>query len=205
MILYTIFLDALMFTGIVEGIGKIEKISKDTKNRSAIQMTVNLGKHAKGLKIGQSVALNGVCLTATKLTKSSCIFEMIEETTKKTDLGNLKIGGIVNIERSLKAGERLEGHFVLGHVDGVAVIKKILNKPKEVQVWFEVPKNLSKYVVKKGSIAMDGISLTIVSVKGTLASVSLIPHTIDITNFHTKKVGDKVNIETDILGKYILK
>jgi len=205
MILYTIFLDALMFTGIVEGIGKIEKISKDTKNRSAIQMTVNLGKHAKGLKIGQSVALNGVCLTATKLTKSSCIFEMIEETTKKTDLGNLKIGGIVNIERSLKAGERLEGHFVLGHVDGVAVIKKILNKSKEVQVWFEVPKNLSKYVVKKGSIAMDGISLTIVSVKDTLASVSLIPHTIDITNFHTKKVGDKVNIETDILGKYILK
>ncbi len=205
MILYTISLVGFMFTGIVEGIGKIEKISKDTKNRSAVQMTVNLGKHAKGLKIGQSVALNGVCLTATKLTKSSCIFEMIEETTKKTDLGNLKIGGIVNIERSLKAGERLEGHFVLGHVDGVAAIKKILNKPKEVQVWFEVPKKLSKYVVKKGSIAMDGISLTIVDVKGTLASVSLIPHTIDVTNFHTKKVGDKVNIETDILGKYILK
>jgi riboflavin synthase len=194
-----------MFTGIVEGIGKIEKISKDTKNRSAIQMTVNLGKHAKGLKIGQSVALNGVCLTATKLTKSSCIFEMIEETTKKTDLGNLKIGGIVNVERSLKAGERLEGHFVLGHVDGVAVIKKILKKPKEVQVWFEVPKKLSKYIVKKGSIAMDGISLTLVDVKNTLASVSLIPHTIDVTNFHSKKVGDKVNIETDILGKYILK
>ena len=106
-----------MFTGIIEGIGKVEKISKTTKNRSAIQMTINLGKHVKGLKIGQSVALNGVCLTATKLSKSNCIFEMIEETTKKTDLGNLKIGGIVNIERSLKAGERLEGHFVLGHVD----------------------------------------------------------------------------------------
>ena len=194
-----------MFTGIVEGIGKVEKISKNTKNRSAIQMTVNLGKHAKGLKIGQSVALNGVCLTATKLSKSSCIFEMSEETTKKTDLGNLKIGGIVNIERSLKAGERLEGHFVLGHVDGVAIIKKILKKPKEVQVWFEVPKKLSKYVVKKGSIAVDGISLTLVDVKNTLASVSLIPHTIDVTNFHTKKIGDKVNIETDILGKYILK
>ena len=130
-----------MFTGIIEGIGKVEKISKNTKNRSDIQMTVNLGKHAKGLKIGQSVALNGVCLTATKLSKSSCIFEMIEETTKKTDLGNLKIGGIVNIERSLKAGDRLEGHFVLGHVDGVATIKKISKKPKEVQVWFEVPKN----------------------------------------------------------------
>ncbi len=194
-----------MFTGIVEGIGKIEKISKNTKNRSAIQMTVDLGKYAKGLKIGQSVALNGVCLTATKLSKSNCIFEMIEETTLKTDLGNLKPGDIVNIERSLKTGDRLEGHFVLGHVDGVGIIKKIQNKPKEVQVWFEIPKKLSKYVVKKGSIAVDGISLTVVGVKNNLASVCLIPHTIEITNFKTKNVGDKLNIETDILGKYILK
>jgi riboflavin synthase len=195
----------MMFTGIVEGIGKVEKISKNTKNQSAIQMTVNLGKHAKGLKIGQSVALNGVCLTATKLSKSSCIFEMIDETTNKTDLGNLKPGNIVNIERSLKTGERLEGHFVLGHVDGVGIIKKIQNKPKEVQVWFEIPKNLSKYVVKKGSIAVDGISLTVVDVKNNLASVCLIPHTMEVTNFKTKNVGDKLNIETDILGKYILK
>ena len=194
-----------MFTGIVEGIGKVNKISKITKNRSAIEMTIDLGKQVKGLKIGQSVALNGVCLTATKISKSKCIFEMIEETTKKTDLGNLKVGGVVNIERSLKAGDRLEGHFVLGHVDGVAIIKKILKKPKEVQVYFEVPKNLAKYVVRKGSIAIDGISLTVVDIKKTLAYVSLIPHTIEITNFHTKKVGDKVNIETDILGKYILK
>ena len=194
-----------MFTGIVEGIGTVNKISKITKNRSAIEMTIDLGKQVKGLKIGQSVALNGVCLTATKISKSKCIFEMIEETTKKTDLGNLKVGGVVNIERSLKAGDRLEGHFVLGHVDGVAIIKKILKKPKEVQVYFEVPKNLAKYVVRKGSIAIDGISLTVVDIKKTLAYVSLIPHTIEITNFHTKKVGDKVNIETDILGKYILK
>lgn len=194
-----------MFTGIVEGIGTVNKISKITKNRSAIEMTIDLGKQVKGLKIGQSVALNGVCLTATKISKSKCIFEMIEETTKKTDLGNLKVGGVVNIERSLKVGDRLEGHFVLGHVDGVAIIKKILKKPKEVQVYFEVPKNLAKYIVKKGSITIDGISLTVVDIKKTLAYVSLIPHTIEITNFHTKKVGDKVNIETDILGKYILK
>jgi len=194
-----------MFTGIVEGIGKVKKISKITKNRSAIQMVVDLGKHGKGLKIGQSVALNGVCLTVTKLAKDGCTFEMIEETTKKTDLGNLKPGGIVNIERSLKAGDRLEGHFVLGHVDGVGKIKKIEKKPKEIQVWIEIPKNLSKYVVKKGSIAVDGISLTVVDIKKNLASVCLIPHTIDITNFKTKKIGDKINIETDILGKYILK
>ncbi|HUT07052.1 MAG TPA: riboflavin synthase [Nitrosopumilaceae archaeon] len=194
-----------MFTGIVEGIGKIKKISKATKNRSAIQMTVDLGKHGKGLKTGQSVALNGVCLTVTKLLKTECTFEMIEETTKKTDLGNLKSGGIVNLERSLKVGDRLEGHFVLGHVDGVGIIKKIQKKPKEVQVWFEVPKILSRYVVKKGSIAIDGISLTVVDIKNNLASVCLIPHTIEVTNFKTKKIGDKVNIETDILGKYILK
>jgi len=194
-----------MFTGIVEGIGKVKKISKATKNRSAIQMIVDLGKHGKGLKTGQSVALNGVCLTVIKLSKTGCTFEMIEETTKKTDLGNLKPGGIVNIERSLKVGDRLEGHFVLGHVDGVGIIKKVQKKPKEVQIWFEVPKNLSKYVVKKGSIAIDGISLTVVELKNNLASVCIIPHTMQITNFKTKNIGDKVNIETDILGKYILK
>lgn len=192
-----------MFTGIIEGTGIIKKISTNTKNKSAVQMTINLGKQARGLKIGQSVAINGVCLTATKLSASNCIFEMIEETVKKTDLGNLQVGDIVNIERSLKVGQRLEGHFVLGHVDGVATIKKILEKSKEVQVWFQVPKAISKHMVKKGSITIDGISLTLVDVKGTLASVSLIPHTIDVTNFRIRKVGDKINIETDILGKYI--
>ncbi len=194
-----------MFTGIISGTGKVEKIAKNTKNRSAVKMTVNLGKCAKGLKIGQSVALNGVCLTVTKLSKNLGRFEMIDETTKKTDLGNLKPGSIVNIERSLKAGERLEGHFVLGHVDGVGTITKIQKKPKEVQVWFNVPKKLAKFVVKKGSIAIDGISLTVVEAKNNNVSVCFIPHTIQVTNFRTKKVGDKVNIETDILGKYILK
>ncbi len=194
-----------MFTGIVVGTGKVEKITKSTKNRSAVKMTVNLGKYAKGLKIGQSVALNGVCLTVTKLSKNLGRFEMIDETTKKTDLGNLKPGSIVNIERSLKAGERLEGHFVLGHVDGVGTITKIQKKPKEVQVWFNVPKKLAKYIVNKGSIAIDGISLTVVEAKNNNVSVCFIPHTIQVTNFRTKKVGDKVNIETDILGKYILK
>ena len=194
-----------MFTGIVVGTGKVEKITKNTKNRTAVKMTVNLGKHSKGLKIGESVALNGVCLTVTKLSKNKGSFEMIEETTKKTDLGNLITGNIVNIERSLKAGDRLEGHFVLGHVDGVATLKKIQKKPKEVQIWFEVPKKLARYIVKKGSIALDGISFTVVEIKKNLVSVCLIPHTIQVTNFKTKKIGDKINIETDILGKYILK
>jgi riboflavin synthase len=194
-----------LFTGIVEGIGKVLKIQKSTTNRSAVKMTVDLGKHSKGLKIGQSVAINGVCLTVTGISKSKCNFEMIDETTKRTDLGNLKVGGIVNIERSLKVGDRMEGHFVLGHVDGVGTIKKIEKRPKEIKVWFEIPKHLSRFVVEKGSIAIDGISLTVVDVKKNLASVCLIPHTVQVTNFQTRNVGDKINIETDILGKYLLK
>ena len=189
-----------MFTGIITSTGKIKKIEQNTKNRSAIKVSVDLGKDSKGLKIGQSVALNGVCLSATKIVKNISTFEMIDETMKKTDLGNLKVGSIVNVERSLKVGERLEGHFVLGHVDGVAQIKKIEKKSKEVKIWFKVPNKLKKYVVKKGSIALDGISLTVVDVKNNLASVCLIPHTIEITNFKTKNVNDYLNIETDVLG-----
>ncbi|MEE9241618.1 MAG: riboflavin synthase [Nitrosopumilaceae archaeon] len=194
-----------MFTGIIEGICKVTKISQNTKNRSALQMTVDLGKHTKGLKIGQSVAINGVCLSVTKISKNKCNFEMIDETIKKTDLGNLRLGEKVNIERSLKVGDSMEGHFVLGHVDGVGIISKIEKKPKEVKVWFKIPKNLQKFVVKKGSIALDGISLTVVDVNKNIASVCLIPQTMKVTNFQSKKVGDKINIETDILGKYILK
>jgi len=194
-----------MFTGIIVGTGKVTKLDQKTNNRSAIQMTVNLGIYAKGLKVGQSVAINGVCLSATKISTNKCIFEMIDETTKKTDLGNVKAGSTVNVERSLKVGDRLEGHFVLGHIDGVATITKIEKKPKEVKFWFKIPKKLTKYVVKKGSIALDGISLTVVDTKKDVASVCLIPHTIKVTNFKSKKGGDKLNIETDNLGKYIKK
>jgi len=194
-----------MFTGIIVGTGKVTKSEQKTKNSSAKQMTVDLGKYASGLKIGQSVAINGVCLSATKISRNKCVFEMIDETTKKTDLGNVKAGSTVNVERSLKVGDRLEGHFVLGHIDGVATIIKIEKKPKEVKIWFKIPKKLIKYVVKKGSIALDGISLTLVDVKKEVASVCLIPHTINVTNFKSKKIGDKLNIETDVLGKYVLK
>ncbi|NWJ21819.1 riboflavin synthase [Marine Group I thaumarchaeote] len=194
-----------MFTGIIIGTGKVTKLVPKPKSRSAIQMTVDLGKYARGLKIGQSVAINGVCLSATKISRNKCVFEMIDETIKKTDLGNVNAGSIVNIERSLKVGDRLEGHFVLGHIDGVATITKIEKKPKEVKFWFKIPKKLTKYVVKKGSIALDGISLTVVDAKKDITSVCLIPQTIKVTNFKSKKVGDRLNIETDILGKYIKK
>jgi riboflavin synthase len=194
-----------MFTGIIVGEGKVTKLNPKPKSRSAIQMTVDLGKYARGLKIGQSVAISGVCLSATKISTNKCVFEMIDETTKKTDLGNVKAGSTVNVERSLKVGDRLEGHFVLGHIDGVATITKIEKKPKEVKFWFKIPKKLTKYVVKKGSITLDGISLTVVDAKKDVASVCLIPHTINVTNFKSKKIGDKLNIETDVLGNYVLK
>ena len=191
-----------MFTGIVEGIGIIKKFEKKTNTRSAAKMKVNLGNLAKGLKAGHSVAINGVCLTVTKISKGEAEFEMIGETIKKTDLGNLESGDKVNIERSLKVGDRMEGHFVLGHIDGTGKIINIEKLPKEIKLWIELTNDLTKYVVKKGSIAIDGISLTLVDVIKNKISVCIIPHTMETTNLNSKKIGDKVNIETDILGKY---
>lgn len=193
-----------MFTGIIEGLGSIVMFDKKTNNRSAAIMKIKLNKIAKGLKVGDSVAINGVCLTAVNISKGITEFEMIGETIKKTNLGSLERGDQVNIERSLKVGERLEGHFVLGHVDGVGIISKIEKQTNQVQIWIKIPKELSKHVIKKGSITVDGISLTIVDKLKDQFSVSIIPHTMQVTNLGYKKIGDKVNIETDILGKYIL-
>jgi len=191
-----------VFTGIVEGIGIIKKFEKKTNTRSAAKMKVDLGNLAKRLKAGHSVAINGVCLTVTKISKGEAEFEMIGETIRKTDLGKLESGDKVNIERSLKVGDRMEGHFVLGHIDGTGKIINIEKLPKEIKLWIELTNDLTKYVVKKGSIAIDGISLTLVDVIKNKISVCIIPHTMETTNLDSKKIGDKVNIETDILGKY---
>jgi len=193
-----------MFTGIIEGLGKIEKFDKNTKTRSEARMKINLGKMAQGLRVGDSVAINGVCLTAINITKGIAEFEMVGETIKKTNLGRLESGDKVNIERSLKVGDRLEGHFVLGHVDGSGTILKINKQPNQIQIWIELPKKLTKYIAEKGSITVDGISLTVVDKIKNKFSVSIIPHTMQVTNLGLKKIGDKVNIETDVLGKYIL-
>ena len=193
-----------MFTGIIEGLGSIIRFDKKTNNRSAAKMKIKLGKISKGLKIGDSVAINGVCLTAINISKDVAEFEMVDETIKKTNLGTLQSGNKVNIERSLKIGERLEGHFVLGHVDGVGIISKLEKQPNQIKIWTKIPRELSKYIVKKGSVTVDGISLTVVDVLKDQFSVSIIPHTMKITNLSYKKIGDKVNIETDMIGKYIL-
>ncbi|HYL66238.1 MAG TPA: riboflavin synthase [Nitrosopumilaceae archaeon] len=193
-----------MFTGIIEGRGIVTKFAIKTQNRSAAKITIDLGNLTKGLRIGDSVAINGVCLTATHVSKKQTEFEMIGETLKKTNLGMIKSGDRVNIERSLKVGERMEGHFVLGHIDGTGKIIKIEKLSNEIKFWIELPKDLAKFVVKKGSITIDGISLTLVDVLKNKISICIIPHTLKITNLGSKKIGDKVNIETDILGKYVI-
>jgi len=193
-----------VFTGIIEGQGIVKNFVNKTKNHSAAKMEIDLGNLANGLQIGDSVAINGACLTATHISKNQAEFEMIGETLKKTNLGMIKSGDKVNIERSLKVGQRMEGHFVLGHIDGTGKIIKIEKLSKEIKFWIELPKDLSRFVVKKGSITVDGISLTLVDVLKNKISICIIPHTMKITNLGSKKIGDKVNIETDILGKYAI-
>ena len=193
-----------MFTGIVEGLGKIVSFERRTGTRSDARMRVSLGPLARGLKVGDSVAINGVCLTAVNISKKTAEFEMVGETIKKTNLGSLGAGDRVNIERSLRVGDRLEGHFVLGHVDGSGKILQIERQPNQVQLWIDLPAELARHVARKGSITVDGISLTVVDKIKTKFSVSIIPHTMKVTNLGLKKAGDKVNIETDVLAKYLL-
>jgi len=191
-----------MFTGIVEGMGRVKSISKSRKGADTA-LRVKLGRLARGLKRGDSVCINGACLTVTKLSKGEAEFEMVAETIRRTNLGGVRHGDSVNIERSMRVGDRLEGHFVLGHVDGTGIIEKIERMPSETKIWIKLDKGLAKLLVSKGSIAVDGISLTLVDVKGDHASVSLIPHTLEITTLGLRRTGDRVNIETDILGKYV--
>ena len=196
-----------MFTGIVEGTGIIKSVVKITStNRTADNVIeIDLGKLSKGLQIGDSVNVNGTCLTATKISKTTAHFELVRETMKRTALGFLKCGDLVNLERSLKINDRFEGHIVLGHVDGVGKIEDILKLPSETKIWINAGKEVAKYLVPKGSVALDGISFTIVDVVNTKFSIALVPHTIAVTTFKNKQKGDKVNIEADILSKYVAK
>lgn len=191
-----------MFTGIVEGMGRVRSVSKSRKGADTI-MRISLGRLGRGLKRGDSVSINGACLTVTKLSKGDAEFEMVAETIRRTNLGSVRPGDKVNIERSMKVGDRLEGHFVLGHVDGTGTIEDVQNLPSETKVWIKLGEGLAKSLVSKGSIAVDGVSLTLVDIKGDLVSISLIPHTLGATTLGLRKKGDLVNIETDILGKYV--
>jgi riboflavin synthase len=191
-----------LFTGIIEGTAKVKSISK-IRNGADTLLRVQLGRLGRGLRIGDSVSISGACLTVSRLSKGDAEFQMVAETVRRTSLGSLRPNDRVNIERSLKVGERLEGHFVLGHVDGTGMIKDIIEKPTETTIWIKLDKALTKSVVPKGSIAVDGVSLTLVDIDGDSVSISLIPHTLKMTTLGARSKGDRVNIETDILGKYV--
>lgn len=192
-----------MFTGIIEGTGTVRGVSGGGRG-SAARLEVDLGAAARGLKRGESVAIDGACLTVVSRSGGSCAFELVGETVRRTTLGSLRAGDSVNVERSLRAGARLEGHFVLGHVDGVGRIASVERLPDEARVWVAVPKGLARHIVEKGSVAVDGVSLTVTGTRAGAFSVSLIPHTLEATGLGAARKGDRVNVETDILGKYAL-
>lgn len=191
-----------MFTGVVEGTARIKSISRSKKGADTV-LRVTLGKLGRGLKLGGSVCVSGTCLTVAKLSKGEADFELVAETIHRTSLGSLKAGDLVNIERSLRVGDRLEGHFVLGHVDGTGTVDEISQLPAETKLWIKLDNALAKSVVPKGSITIDGVSLTLVDFEGDRISVSLIPHTLKVTTLGLRSIGDRVNIEADILGKYV--
>lgn len=199
-----------MFTGIIEALCKVKstkEIKKETtKYPAEIALSIDLGKLSKGLKNGQSVAVNGVCLTIIKLHGTIAKFSLIGETIRKTSLGSTKKGDRVNIERSMKASGRFDGHFVQGHVDCTGIIHDKIIYPNETKLFIKISETQnqsSRYILQKGSITIDGISLTIVDIEKNLLSVSLIPHTLEKTTLGRKSIGDIVNIEFDIVGKYI--
>lgn len=189
-----------MFTGIIEHLGKVKQVKLQTD--SAI-IVVDIGQLSDDVSPGDSIAINGACLTVTQIKDSDVYFDVSTETLNMTAIGKLKISDKVNIERSLKMGDQLGGHFVTGHVDGVGVINKIENEPGQCTMWFSVSKELANMMIKKGSVAIDGISLTVVEIREGLFSVALIPYTLEVTNLGFKKAGEKVNIETDMLGKWV--
>ncbi len=191
-----------MFTGIIEGTARVKSVSKSRKGADTF-LRIELGKLSRGLKKGDSVSVSGACLTVTKLEKGDADFEMVAETTRRTSLGDLRPGDRVNIERSLRVGGRLEGHFVLGHVDGTGIIDEIIRLASETKIWIKLDKGLARAGVPKGSIAVDGVSLTLVDVDADRISISLIPHTLKATTLGQRSRGDRVNIEADILGKYV--
>lgn len=190
-----------MFSGLVRGDAYIQTISK--KNQT-IELTVTCtDDFTHDLVIGDSIAVNGTCLTVERFKQNSFSVTMMPQTYKKTIFSNSQAGDQLNVERSLKIGQRLEGHLVTGHIDGLArVIKKEKNE-NAIELWLSLPSHLSSQIVPQGSIALNGVSLTIMDVKDNNFSVGLIPHTQNETNLSRLQINDEVNVETDIIGKYV--
>ncbi len=191
-----------MFTGIIESMGVVKKIT--TKGKDAL-LEIDTSMNLDDIKTGDSIAISGACLTVTGISDRGFIADVSAETLAKTTLKSLKGGDKVNLEKALRLNSFLGGHLVLGHVDGVGSICERLEKSNSIIFGVEIDKELTKYVVQKGSITVDGISLTVNRCEKNRFYVNIIPHTARATTLESKRVRDPVNIETDILGKYIEK
>lgn len=191
-----------MFTGIIEEIGEVFQIQQGAKS---LKIKIKASKVLEDVSVGDSIAVNGICLTVCEFNDNTFSADVMAETIRKSSMSGLKMGSRVNLEEAMSANGRFGGHIVSGHIDGIGKIENI--KPEDNAIWFTISttKDLSKYIVKKGSIAIDGISLTVADVKGDVFKVSIIPHTAKETILSIKKSGDVVNLECDIVGKYIEK
>jgi riboflavin synthase len=191
-----------MFTGLVETLGTLKRQARDGAGGRHLTLAAPF---AADLTLGESVAINGACLTVIEQSPDTFLVQAGPETLRLTNLAALHDGDRVNLERSLRVGDRLGGHIVQGHVDGIATIAAREQQGEWETIWFTVPPELAAQMVSKGSVAVDGISLTLVDVLADRFSVALIPHTLTITTLGFKQVGAAVNIETDMFGKYVLK
>ncbi|MBW1843502.1 MAG: riboflavin synthase [Deltaproteobacteria bacterium] len=189
-----------MFTGIVETVGIIEKVEPGD---DLTRLVVGAESIAEGVKLGDSIAVNGGCLTVTSLLDGRFAFEAIPETMERTNLGDLKVGSRVNLERAMRAGDRLDGHIVQGHVDGVGTVRAVIQDGNDVRLQVDCDPELADCVVEKGSIAIDGVSLTVSALLPSGFEVALIPHTLEVTTLSDRQIHDRVNLEADVLGKYV--
>lgn len=187
-----------MFTGIVETTAPVLE-------RTTTRLTLARPAMFDDVKLGSSIAVNGVCLTVVVLNKDDMAFDVVGETWRRTNLGELLVGNTVNLERAMPANGRFEGHVVQGHVEGVAEVKEWREDGEWKQLVLEVPDALLPYITEKGSIALDGVSLTVAGFRGNEVMIALIPHTLEVTTLGGRQVGDGINVETDILAHYILK
>ncbi|MEO8932676.1 MAG: riboflavin synthase [Xanthomarina sp.] len=188
-----------MFTGIIESLGIIKELKNELNN---LHITVACN-FTNELKIDQSVAHNGVCLTVVNITGNQYTVTAIEETLKKTNLSQLKLNDAVNLERGMKLGDRLDGHIVQGHVDQTAICTNIENENGSWRFSFQYDSSLNNITIEKGSITVNGVSLTVVDSKKDAFSVAIIPYTFEHTNFNSFKIGTEVNLEFDVIGKYV--
>lgn len=189
-----------MFTGIIEEIGTIKNVKRGI--HSSV-LTIKADEILSGTKVGDSIAVNGVCLTVTEIQKDAFTADVMHETLNRSSLGGLASGSHVNLERAMAADGRFGGHIVSGHIDGTGIITKI--RSDDIAVWYTVqaPPQILRYIIEKGSIAIDGISLTVAALSGRDFQVSIIPHTSGHTILSEKKMGDIVNLENDCIGKYV--